>query len=58
MTHTPRPEVFGGRPLGPDKIAGENMARRGVGVEIPAPVGAGILTPTPPPTRFFVQDFV
>ncbi len=33
----------------PDKILGENMAQREVGVKIPAPVGAIILTPIPRP---------
>ncbi len=56
MTPTPNLEGFVGRPRAPDKTLGEKVARRGVGVEILAPVGAGILTPNPPPAHFFVKD--
>ena len=54
----PPPGGFLGPPQAPDKIFSEKIPRRGVGVKIPAPVGAGILTTTPPPAYFFVQDLV
>ena len=47
MNLTPHPEDFRGRPRAPDKVLDENMAWTGVGVRIQAPIGAGILTPTP-----------
>jgi hypothetical protein len=47
VTPTPRLEGFRGRPRASDKILDEKMGGRGVGVNIPAPTGAGISTPTP-----------
>ncbi len=46
MTPTPHPEDFQCSPRAPDTVLDGQTVRRGVRVKIPAPIGAGILTPT------------
>ncbi len=55
----PRPpaEELLGPPQALDKIPDEHMCGRGVVVKNPAPIGAGILTPTPA-GDFVAQDLV